>query len=138
MIDYLRKNRLGRATFLPLSSVRGRTLSAQERQVLRMPGCVGVASRAGAATTRNIAAWWKTCWGAPWWPRIWTAGIAIMRAGRHAFRLVTLEGDVMHSGGSMTGGIVSTHAPPAILSRQREIDEHRAGGKEPRAKSWMR
>ena len=38
MIEYLRKNRFGRATFLPISSVRGRTLTAQERQVLSMPG----------------------------------------------------------------------------------------------------
>lgn len=48
MIEYLRQNRLGRATFLPLTTVRGRLLSPQERQVLSMPGCVGVASRAGA------------------------------------------------------------------------------------------
>ena len=44
LIDYLRKNRLGRATFLPLNTVRGRTLSAREREVLSLPGCIGVAS----------------------------------------------------------------------------------------------
>ena len=53
------------------------------------------------------------------------AGIAIQRAGRYAFRLVTLEGDVMHSGGSMTGGSVQSRAT-SLLSRSREIEEGRA------------
>ena len=44
MINYLRQNRMGRATFLPMNTIRGRTLSYDERQVLSMPGCVGVAS----------------------------------------------------------------------------------------------
>lgn len=46
-----------------------------------------------------------------------------MRRGRHAFRLVTLEGDVMHSGGSMTGGS-SASRMTSLLSREREIKEH--------------
>ena len=42
MIAYLRQNKLGRATFLPMTTISGRTLSQQERQALAMPGCVGV------------------------------------------------------------------------------------------------
>jgi chromosome segregation protein len=48
-----------------------------------------------------------------------------MRRGRHAFRLVTLGGDVMHSGGSMTGGSVQSRMT-SLLSREREIGEHAA------------
>ena len=49
-------------------------------------------------------------------------GIPIMRAGNHTFRLVTLEGDVMHSGGSMTGG--STQSKMVnLLGRERELKE---------------
>ena len=44
LIEYLRQNRMGRATFLPITTVRGRTLSQQERKVLTMDGCIGVAS----------------------------------------------------------------------------------------------
>ena len=44
MIEYLKRNRYGRATFLPISSIRGRTLDMGERRVLSMPGCVGLAS----------------------------------------------------------------------------------------------
>ena len=52
-------------------------------------------------------------------------GIAIQRAGRYQFRLVTLEGDVMHSGGSMTGGSVQSRMT-SLLSRTREIEETEA------------
>ena len=45
-----------------------------------------------------------------------------MRAGRHAFRLVTLAGDVMHSGGSMTGGSTQSRAVN-LLGRERELKE---------------
>ncbi|HPS80827.1 MAG TPA: hypothetical protein PLP25_03055, partial [Candidatus Limiplasma sp.] len=50
------------------------------------------------------------------------SGIEIMRAGGHAFRLVTLAGDVMHSGGSMTGGSIQQKAQN-LLGREREIKE---------------
>ena len=127
MIDYLRANRMGRATFLPLSSVRGRVLSAQERQVLRMDGCVGLASEL-VQYDEKFRPVVENLLGRTVVARDLDAGIAIMRAGRHAFRLVTLEGDVMHSGGSMTGGSVNARST-SILSRQREIDEHRAAAK---------
>ncbi len=123
MIDYLRNNRLGRATFLPLTSVRGRTLSREEREVLKMEGCVGLASElisfdpkyqgvVDSLLGRTVVAKDLDC------------GIRIQRAGRHAFRLVTLEGDVMHSGGSMTGGSVQSRVT-SLLSREREVAEHK-------------
>ena len=62
MIEYLRENRLGRATFLPVSTVRSRTLNPKEREALRMPGCLGISS-----VTPRIAKLLKTCWGEPWW-----------------------------------------------------------------------
>ena len=121
MIEYLRKNRFGRATFLPISSVRGRTLSAQERQVLAMPGCVGLASELISYDEkyRGVV---DNLLGRTVVAEDLTAGIAIQRAGRYQFRLVTLEGDVMHSGGSMTGGSVQSRMT-SLLSRSREIEQ---------------
>ena len=121
MIEYLRANRFGRATFLPISSVRGRTLSQQERGVLSLPGCVGVASELiefdpkyqGVADNllgRTVIA------------EDLASGIAIQRALHYQLRLVTLEGDVMHSGGSVTGGSVQSRMT-SLLSRTREIEE---------------
>ena len=123
MIDYLRQGRMGRATFLPLSSVRGRVLNQYERQVLSMDGCIGLASEL-VQYDEQFRPIVENLLGRTVVARDLDAGIAIMRAGRHAFRLVTLEGDVMHSGGSMTGGSVAARST-SILSRQREIDEHR-------------
>ena len=121
MIEYLRKNRFGRATFLPISSVRGRTLSPQERQVLTMPGCVGLASELIEfdAQYQGVV---DNLLGRTVVAENLDAGIAIQRAGRYQFRLVTLEGDVMHSGGSMTGGSVQSRMT-SLLSRTREIEE---------------
>ena len=123
MIDYLRNNRLGRATFLPLTSVRGRTLSREEREVLKLEGCVGLASELISFDPKYQGVV-DSLLGRTVVARDLDCGIRIQRAGRHAFRLVTLEGDVMHSGGSMTGGSVQSRVT-SLLSREREIAEHR-------------
>ena len=124
MIEYLRKNRFGRATFLPIASVRGRTLSPQERNVLSMPGCVGLASELVEFDPKYQGVI-DNLLGRTVVAEDLTAGIAIQRAGRYQFRLVTLEGDVMHSGGSMTGGSVQSRMT-SLLSRTREIEETEA------------
>ena len=123
MIDFLRNGRLGRATFLPLTSVKGRTLTREERNVLSMPGCVGLASELISFDPRYQGIV-DSLLGRTVVAENLDSGIAIQRAGRHAFRLVTLDGDVMHSGGSMTGGSVTSRVT-SLLSREREISEHR-------------
>lgn len=124
MIAYLRGNKLGRATFLPITTIKGKTLNAQERQLLSMPGCVGVASELVSfdEAYRGIM---ENLLGRTVVAENLDAGIEIMRRGRHMFRLVTLEGDVMHSGGSMTGGSAVSRMT-SLLSRDREIKEHEA------------
>ena len=121
MIEYLRANRFGRATFLPIGSVRGRTLTPQERQVLSMPGCVGLASELVAFDPKYQGVV-DNLLGRTVVAEDLNSGIAIQRAGKYQFRLVTLEGDVMHSGGSMTGGSVQSRMT-SLLSRSREISE---------------
>ena len=123
MIDYLRNNRLGRATFLPLTSVHGRTLSREERETLKLDGCVGLASELISFDPKYQGII-DSLLGRTVIARDLDSGIRIQRAGRHAFRLVTLEGDVMHSGGSMTGGSVQSRVT-SLLSREREIAEHK-------------
>ncbi len=125
MIDYLRNNRLGRATFLPITTVRSRTLTADEKRLLGMRGCIGVASdlinydEKYRGVIENLL-------GRTVIAEDLSSGIEIMRAGRHAFRLVTLAGDVMHSGGSMTGG-TAARSNVSLLGREREISELTAG-----------
>ena len=124
MIAYLRQNKLGRATFLPLTTISGRLLNQQERQLLNMPGCVGLASELVGFDERYRGIV-ENLLGRTVVAENLDAGIEIMRRGHHAFRLVTLEGDVMHSGGSMTGGSASSRMT-SLLSREREIKEHEA------------
>ena len=121
LINYLRQNRLGRATFLPMSAIRGKTLYGNERNALKLSGCLGVASELVqcAPEYRGIV---ENLLGRTVIADNLDHGIPIMRAGNHEFRLVTLEGDVMHSGGSMTGGSAQSKVSN-LLSRERELKE---------------
>ncbi len=121
MIEYLRQNRYGRATFLPIATVRGRTLGANEREALTMPGCLGLASEMIAYDDvyQGIA---ESLLGRTVIAENLDSGIVIMRRFRQSFRLVTLEGDVMNPGGAISGGSVHSRAS-SLFSREREILE---------------
>ncbi len=121
LIEYLRQNKLGRATFLPISTVRGRTLSQQERTVLSMDGCIGVASELCGFDSRYQGIV-ESMLGRTVVATDLDHGIPIMKAGGHSFRLVTLNGDVINPGGSMTGGSVQQKAQN-LLGREREMKE---------------
>ncbi len=132
VIDYLRQNKLGRATFLPMTSVRSRVLNADERRLLSMQGCLGVASEliSYPPEYRGVV---ENLLGRTVIADNLEHGIPIMRAGRHQFRLVTLTGDVMHSGGSMTGGTAQGRAT-SLLGREREIKDLRTQVENKRAR----
>ncbi len=121
IIHYLRQNKLGRTTFLPLSTMKGRGLSPSERQVLKMPGCVGLASELIECDPKfqsivdNIL-------GRTVIAENLDAAIAIMRRGNQGFSTVTLAGDLMRAGGAMTGG-TSQNQAVSLLSREREMQE---------------
>jgi len=121
LIEFLRENRLGRATFLPLTTVKPRLLTEQEKEALSLPGCLGVASDLISCddTYRGVV---ENLLGRTVVAEDLDSGIRIMRKGGHAFRLVTLKGDVMHSGGSMTGGSVSSQNVN-LFTRERELKE---------------
>ena len=121
LIEYLRRNRLGRATFLPVSAMLPRTLDQGERRVLSMKGCLGVASELCEYPEmyRGVI---ENLLGRTVIAETLDDGVQIMRAGKHQFRLVTLEGDVMHAGGSMTGGSTQQKAQN-LLGRDRMIRE---------------
>ncbi|HRX09440.1 MAG TPA: chromosome segregation protein SMC, partial [Candidatus Limiplasma sp.] len=121
LIEYLRQNRLGRATFLPVSSMKSRTLDDRERKLLSMKGCLGVASELCGfkETHRGVM---EALLGRTVIAEDLDAGVQMMRAGGHQFRLVTLQGDVLHAGGSMTGGSANQRAQN-LLGRDRVIRE---------------
>ncbi|NLX82597.1 MAG: chromosome segregation protein SMC [Clostridiales bacterium] len=121
LINYLRENRYGRTTFLPISAVNGRSLNAQERSVLSLPGCMGVASEL-IQYDRQYQGIITSLLGRTVVAQDLDAAIAISRAGRQSFHVVTLQGDVMRAGGAMTGGSIQSRTV-SLLGREREIKE---------------
>lgn len=122
LIDYLRANSLGRATFLPVSAIRGKELSAQERaSIQNSSGCRGTASALIQCSPEykeiisNLLGRTVIC-------DDMDSAIVIARKNRHSFRLVTLAGDLINAGGSMTGGSSQSRLT-SLLGRTREISE---------------
>ena len=124
LIDYLRNNRLGRTTFLPISAIRGRSLSRDERALLNMRGCIGIASELVECDPRlnHII---ESILGRTVIVEDMDAGIALSRRARQSFSVVTLAGDVLRAGGAMTGG-TSRSRTASLLGREREITELKA------------
>ncbi|MCD8223565.1 MAG: chromosome segregation protein SMC [Clostridiales bacterium] len=122
LIEYLKKNRYGRMTFLPLSGIsrgsRGQGLAKPE--ALREEGVIGLASGlvktdpqyqvladyllGRIVVTDNI-----------------DHAIALARKYRYSLRIVTLDGELLSAGGSMTGGAFKNTSN--LLGRRREIEE---------------
>ena len=119
MIEFLKKNRYGRATFLPLNSVSGRGDFAQ-REALNEPGVIGVASDL-VTTAQEYKGLVKYLLGRVLVVDHIDHAIMIARKFRHSLRMVTIEGESLNPGGSMTGGAFKNNSN--LLGRRREIEE---------------
>ncbi len=121
VIDHLRARQYGRATLLPVSAMRGRLLNAEERETLRMPGCIGIASELVGFEERYRSVV-ENLLGRTVIVENLDAGIAINKRANSAFRIATLQGDIINPGGSMTGGSVQKREF-SLLGRERELKE---------------
>ena len=119
MISFLKKNRYGRATFLPLSNISGRGGFAQ-KDVLREPGVVGTANTLVEADAEYSELVMYLLGRVLVVDNIDHA-IAISKKYRHSLRMVTIEGESLSPGGSMTGGAFKNNSN--LLGRRREIEE---------------
>ena len=117
-INFLKQRDGGRATFLPLTAIRGDVL--HEAGVEREYGYVGVASQL-VQFDKRYAEIFNNLLGRTVVVEDMDCGIAIARKYGSRFRIVTLDGQVLNRGGSMTGGSVSRSA--GILSRANELKE---------------
>ena len=117
-IGYLKRTGGGRATFLPLSSIWGKSL--QEPGVEKCRGFVGIAAELVKYDPkyRNIV---LNLLGRTVIVEDLDGAIAMARQFKNRFRIVTLDGQVMNSGGSMTGGSVNRDA--GLLSRANELEK---------------
>ncbi len=119
LIEYLKKNKFGRATFLPLTSIGNRTSFTQEK-ALKEPGVLGLANELVHAD-KEYEGLLKYLLG-----RVVVAdsidnAIALARKYQYSLRIVTLEGELLNAGGSMTGGAFKNASN--LLGRKREIEE---------------
>ena len=116
-IQFLKQRDGGRATFLPLTAIRGDEL--REQGVENEPGFVGIASRLVSYDGQydNI---FKNLLGRTVVMEDLDSGIAAARKHQNRFRIVTLDGQLINRGGSMTGGSVSKSV--GVLSRANELE----------------
>ena len=119
-IQFLKQRDGGRATFLPLTAIRGEEL--RERGVENEPGFVGLASRLVSYDGRYDGIF-KNLLGRTVVAEDLDCGIAMARRYQNRFRIVTLDGQLINRGGSMTGGSVSKSA--GVLSRANELERLR-------------
>lgn len=119
LIGFLKKNKYGRATFLPLTSMNNKK-TLDNPQVMREPGVIGIASDL-VRVAREYQGLSVYLLGRTLVVDHIDHGIAIARKYRYSIRMVTLEGESLNPGGSLTGGSFKNNSN--LLGRRREIDE---------------
>lgn len=119
LIDFLKRNKYGRATFLPLTSIGNRS-GFQQDKVLQEPGVIGLAHTLveAEACYEGLA---KYLLGRTVVVDHIDHAISLAKKYQHTLRIVTLEGESLSPGGSMTGGAFKNSSN--LLGRRREIEE---------------
>jgi chromosome segregation protein len=121
-IEFLKRNRLGRATFLPISSIKGKRFeNSLLNDIKQQQGFCGVASDL-ISYKPEFEGIILSFLGKVIVVEDLDAGIKIAKKFGYSFRIVTLEGDILSTSGSMSGGS-SDNRGTGILSRNREIPE---------------
>ena len=119
MISYLKQNRFGRATFLPLTSVNGKG-NFKNLDALQEKGVMGLAHTLVKTDARyeGVIAYLL---GRVVVTEHIDAAVALARKYRYSLHIVTLEGEYLSPGGSLTGGAFKNSSN--LLARKREIEE---------------
>ncbi|MCC8024627.1 MAG: chromosome segregation protein SMC [Clostridium sp.] len=119
LIEHLKKNKYGRATFLPLTSINGNQ-NFSRPEALKEKGVLGLASDLVQVDPRyqGLA---KYLLGRVVVADTIDNAIALARKYKYGLRIVTLEGELLSAGGSMTGGAFKNSSN--LLGRRREIEE---------------
>ena len=119
MISYLKENRLGRATFLPLTSVRGKGFG-KDKSILNARGVLGLANELVDADEKYSEVLSYLLGRVIVVDQI-DNGIALAKENRYSLHIVTLEGEYFSPGGSLSGGRFKNNSN--LLGRNREIEE---------------
>lgn len=119
LIEYLKKNKFGRATFLPLTNISNKETGFQDR-VLSEKGVIGLASTLVSYDTKfsNVI---QYLLGRNIVVDHIDNGIILAKKYNQTLRIVTLDGELISPGGSLSGGAYKNSSN--LLGRRREIDE---------------
>lgn len=121
-ISYLKQRQLGRATFLPLDVIRGRRLGEMDKRVVaELDGFVGIAAELVQADEQYKEIVYNLLGNVLLAENLEQANRIAARC-QYRYRVVTLEGDVVNAGGSMTGGSLQKKGGN-LLGRHRQIEQ---------------
>ncbi len=120
-IEFLKDKRLGRVTFLPISSQEGKRLDNEER-VMANDGVVAIASDV-VECDKSIKNVIEALLGRTVIMENMDSAVRLAKATHYKFKIVTLSGELLQPGGSITGG--SVNKAHALLGRKDEIERLR-------------
>ena len=122
-ITFLKKQRSGRGTFLPLTTIKPRSLGAHHYQAIKdVDGFLGIASEL-VSFSENVAPVMQNLLGAIVIARDLDSANQLARQLRYQVRVVSLDGDVMNAGGSMTGGATKQGNRGNLFNQGHELAE---------------
>ena len=120
IIKYLKDNKMGRATFLPISIIKGRKISNLHK-FEDIKGFIGVASEL-VSYSKEFKDVLDYILGRTIICENIDNAFEIAKLAEYSFKIVTLSGDVVNSGGAITGGSLQKRSSN-IIGRKREIEE---------------
>ena len=120
LIYFLKDNGYGRATFLPITSMKPRFISDSDKKTLSTKGCFGVASGL-ISYDKKIDNVIQNLLGSTVIVDTLETAVSMAQNSRFSFKIVTLEGDVVNPTGSLTGGSKKSNNTN-LISREREIE----------------
>ena len=118
LVEYLRKNNLGRASFLPITTVKGKKI---DKIKSKTNGVIGIASDL-INTDKKYRQIVESLLGRTVIVDNMDTAINLAKQNSYSFRIVTLKGDVINPSGAIQGGSVQTKTVN-ILGRSKEIEE---------------
>ena len=121
IIDYLKQNNYGRATFLPKTSLKPKDLYSYRVDINSCKGSYGVASEL-IEYDESLSSIFKSLLGGTVIVEDTDTAIKLAKQTRYAFKIVTLDGDVFNPQGSITGGS-KKYTVSSIVGREREVEE---------------
>lgn len=121
LIKYLKKNDIGRATFLPINILKSKKISIRNEE-LKNYGYLGVCSDLIEFDEKYIKAA-EYLLGRTLIVKDMDSALLIAKKTDYKYKIVTLAGEILSPGGSMTGGSVSSRMSGSIIGRKKEIEQ---------------